>query len=306
MHIGTDKDYAIQRISREKIADLGELYSTVYSGTHPRDHYLHKYATGYTGIEYAGFIAYTTAGRPIASLCLVPCFISYEGRRILAAQLTDGMTDPAFRKNGLFGRLEEQVVTFAKENGIQFIFGFPNQDAYPLLSKKGWVTTEIMDRFMIKVPRTIQWAINSFMQRELNMMMPGIDQEGCLNSVFANGFAGVERSQEYFQYKSYTHSKVLMNDGDKAWIAIGKHSKAIGDMEVTENGFDAMMDKILEIAEQTAVQKLFFQSSKGTWLHELFSKRYKAEPSFHVIFKMLGEGVEPEKIKFTFADIDIF
>jgi GNAT superfamily N-acetyltransferase len=305
MPIGTDMGWNIQQISKDTIKDIETLYLAVYGRKPATNNYQHKFLTGYTGVEYSGFIAYSEEGRPVASLCIIPSFISYEGNRLLAAQLVDGMTDPAFRKRGLAGLLEDEINAFAKENKFQVLFTFPNEEAYPVWTRKGWRMTEMMERFMIPVPRTMKWYISSLMKRSLGKKVPGIEQEDCHNSVFADGFAGIDRSKEYFQYKSFTYTKVLVNNGDKAWIKSG-HNLAIGDMEVTEDGFDAILKKIKAIAQQTGARKLFFQSSKGTGLHRLFSQRYKAEPSFPVLFKVFEEGVEVEKIRFTFADLDIF
>jgi GNAT superfamily N-acetyltransferase len=306
MRIGTDDStWIIKQVTRDTIADIEQLHFSVYASKPVPNHYLYKFATGYTGIDYLCLLAYTIDGEPVSSLCLVPCFISYEGRRILAAQLTDGMTALQFRKKGLAGLLVDHIVSLATEKGIQLLFGFPNEAAYPVWVSKGWKPVEIMDRFMIPVPRSMQWYISSFMKRTLSMMVPGIEQEGCNNSVFASGFAGIERSKEYFRYKSYTYTKVILNNGDKAWIKSGDNL-AIGDMEVTDKGFDEMIEKILVIAEQTGAKKVFFQASKGSWLHELFLQRYRAEPAFPVIFRTIGQDIMPEKIRFTFADIDIF
>src|SRR5690242_8573496 len=98
------KEYRIERIGPHNMADLEKLHANVYGRKPLQGHYLKKFATGYTGAEYAGFIAYD-GDKPVASLCLVPCFMTHGSKRMLTAQLTDGMTDPASRKTGLFGRL---------------------------------------------------------------------------------------------------------------------------------------------------------------------------------------------------------
>jgi hypothetical protein len=38
----------------------------------------------------------------------------------------------------------------------------------------------------------------------------------------------------------------------------------------------------------------------------LFAKHCERSDSYHVLFQDFGSPVEPERIKFTFADVDVF
>jgi len=67
-----------------------------------------------------------------------------------------------------------------------------------------------------------------------------------------------------------------------------------------------MMDALKNLAAKLGLQQVHFHASPGTSLHGLFAMRFKSIPSFPVIFKVLGEDMLTEKIKFTSADIDTF
>ncbi|MEO5561785.1 MAG: GNAT family N-acetyltransferase [Chitinophagaceae bacterium] len=302
MPTGNNTDRIIKRISADTIPDIEKLYAQVYQKKPPVNYYKNKLATSFAGIEFAGFIAYAKNGTPVASLCIIPCFISQNNLRISAAQLTDGMTDPDYRGSGLFSYLSSAILDLAKQEGIDIVFGFPNQNAYPLLLHNGWNEMERLHRFEIPVKRSVKWLINR-VSRPAKVNYE--ERTGCSNSVLADGFAGIERSKGYLLYKLFAGTGIIKADTAKAWIK-ADHDLAIGDMIVDENNFEEMIQHIQAVAVKTGAGKIHFQGSPGTSLYKLFSKRYEAIPSFPVVIKKLNPKAETDRIKFTFADIDIF
>jgi GNAT superfamily N-acetyltransferase len=308
MHIGNKADeWIIKRMSPSATEDFNCLYAAVYGRKSLPNYYHHKFGTALAGINYSGFIAYNQDDQPIASLCLTPCHISYGNERIVAAQLTDGMTHPAYRKKGLFSELENHLAQMAKDEGIAVLFGFAVSATNPLLIKKGWYESERLDRFVIPVPHSIKWFLQA-LRRKTGIRRKTAQhgsQPGCANSVLADGFAGIERNQEYLLYKSFSLTEIIATANAKAWIKTGSQL-VIGDMEVKEKDFDKTIIGIQSIAQETGASQIYFQSSKDTSLHTLFSQRYTAIPSFPVVMKKIRQGVDTARIKFTFADIDIF
>lgn len=57
---------------------------------------------------------------------------------IRACQSADTMTDPDYRGEGLFTKLARMTYLEAQKQGIQLIFGFPNENSYPGFIKLGW------------------------------------------------------------------------------------------------------------------------------------------------------------------------
>jgi len=66
------------------------------------------------------------------------------------------------------------------------------------------------------------------------------------------------------------------------------------------------MNKLSGLARKLGVAEIHFHASPQTKLHSLFAQRYQPIASFPVIFKELGDDIATDRIKFTFADIDIF
>jgi len=130
--------------------------------------------------------------------------------------------------------------------------------------------------------------------------------QGVVSSVLASGYAGVNRTTEYFQYKTYSNTAVVKIADSKIWIC-QKNGLMIGDMEaVTEVNFNTVIGKLKSLARQLGIRQIQFHTSDATALYDLFAAHYKSIPSYPMLFQDFGSAVSPEKIKFTFADIDIF
>jgi hypothetical protein len=121
----------------------------------------------------------------------------------------------------------------------------------------------------------------------------------------AEGFGGVHRDERYLKYKTYSDTQVLKIGNAKVWMKI-QNGLIVGDLEIAEQDLDEMIDALKKIAKRLGVANISFQSSPGVQLHTWFAKKYKTAPSFPIIFLDLGAGIPLDKLKFSFADIDIF
>ena len=314
-HITEKEDYRIERLSRDKIEDLAKLHEAVYAAAPANNYYDLKYDTAYTKVEYAGFIAYHPCGEPIAYYGVIPCFIEWNKEIILAAQSADTMTHPKHRFKGMFMQLANKTFELCRQLNIKLIFGFPNQNSYHGFIKLGWKKTESLECFIIPVDSLPLHSISSkigilkipyehYKKQVLKKIL--LDVNGIKNSVITDGFAGVLRSDDYVKYKTYSKTKVITIAGAKIWMT-DKHALVVGDMEdVNEKNFNNVIDELKSVAKKMGFKQIQFHSSSGTSLNHLFSGICKASPSFPVLFLDCGSPVPLEKIKFTFADIDIF
>jgi len=309
------KGYHIERLSKKNIHNLNTLHNMVYGKPRDIDYFTMKYDTAYTGVEYTGYIAYDEKQLPIAYYGVIPCFIRDKDRLYLAAQSADTMTHPKYRFKGLFVQLANLTFDLCTEEGVSIIFGFPNQNSlHGFLSKLKWQFTETMDCYIIPVgiisaegiARRIPFldkAYKSYQQQTLKKYL--LPQRGIENSVFKDGFAGVNRSALYLNYKTYHDTQVIKIGDSLLWIKI-KNGFIIGDINCREEDFDDLMDKVRRLALKLGLNEIQFHSSHQTTLSGLFAARYDAVPSFHVLFKDMGSHIPLDKVKFTFADIDTF
>jgi hypothetical protein len=309
------KEYRIVRLDKDSLKDLEKLYIAVY-GIAPAENYFYKkYDTAYTGVEYAGYIAYNRQNIPVAYYGVIPCFIRYNRANILAAQSGDTMTDPAYRYKGMFVELSKITFELCKQSGIAFIFGFPNQHSYHgAVHKLGWKLTENMYCFTVPVntvplaslSNRFPWLKKLYRKYAGSILNKyALQEKGVANSVIDDGYAGLYRGDRYLQYKTYGNTKVIRAGKAKAWISMNTNL-TIGDLALGGEDFDTTIDTIKKIAAKLGIRQVLFHACINTRLHSLFLARYKAIPSFPVLFQDLGTDVAFDKIKFTFADIDIF
>lgn len=311
----TVQEYTIVRMAEDNLKDLGRLYEAVYGRAAVPGFFLRKYDTVYTGAAWIGYIAYSLQQEPVAYYGVIPCFVEYNGQRVLAAQSADTMTHPGHRYKGMFAELSRLTFALCRETGIRLVFGFPNQHSYPGAIRMGWKETEVMDCFSISISAlplamlAARWPFLKkwhqwWMRRTLSKYAS--NEKGVASSVLTPDMAGVQRSAQYIAYKQYSGPQVWQIHKAKVWVKV-QQVLNIGDMEqVSESNFDDVMRTITAIARRLGIRHVFFHISPQTPLHRLWLERYNAIPSFPVLFQDFGAGIPLEKIKFTFADIDIF
>ena len=314
-NINEDINYRIERISNDKLKDIDILYEIVYKHKPRKDHFLKKYNTVYTGLQYIGHIAYNDENIPVAHFAILPCFIQYENELILSGQATDAMTHPSYRNKGLLEKLAQQTFEMCKANGIKFLFGFPNQNSYhPLVNKLEWKKIYNLQLFSIDVKVSpLVSALKKIRATKLSenytpevLQKYRLPENGLQNTFIKEGFSSVYRSDDYLKYKAaYSNSCVIKIENAKLWIRIN-NNLIIGDIEVQEQEFDSVIIQLQKIVKQLGLKQILFQTSAGTKVHALFASRYESKNAFPFIMLNLGSGMAADKLKFSFADIDIF
>ena len=310
------KEYTIVRLTKETLPDVAFLHKEVYGSAAAPSYFEKKYNTAFTGVEYVGYVAYNNEQVPVAYYGVIPCYIQYKDKVVLAAQSADTMTHPKHRYKGMFVELSNLTFDLCKSLGILLVFGFPNQNSYHgAVNKLGWKMTITMSCFSIPVKtlplRKIASKASLLMKlydRYCDFVLSKnlIKEKGTPNSVIKDGFAGVYRNDAFLTYKTYGFSKVLGLADTKIWVLV-KNILIVGDMEgVNESNFNEVISRLKKIAARLGLNEIQFHCSPDTSLHELFSKAYKATPSYPALCQDFGSAIDPGKLRFSIADIDIF
>jgi hypothetical protein len=307
-------EYHFKRLNKEKIKDLVKLHESVYSKSPSKGYYEKKYDTRFTGIEYVGFIAYSN-DEPIAYYGVIPCFIEWKNQKFLVAQSADTMTHPGHRYAGMFMDLSNKTFELCRLLNIHLIFGFPNQNSYHGAIKLGWKMTEKMGFFQIKIESLPLRSISNkikFLQIPYNIWKKHVlskyqkEMNGVENSVVTDGFAGLLRNEAFKNYKLYSHTIVIGIESAIIWMKL-TDVLVIGDLQgITEKNFNHVIEELKSITRKLGLKQIHFHCSPETTLYRLFNGICEPASSFPVLFQDLGSIIPLEKIKFTFADIDIF
>ena len=313
--MNNDTTYTVKRLDDKNLADIEKLHIAVYGRRPASGFFKKKYDTGFTGLNYVGYLAYNQNKVCIGYYGVLPCFIRFGGEIILAAQSGDTMTHPKFRFKGLFVELSIMAFKLCKDSGIKLLFGFPNQNSvHGAINKLGWQSAGQMDCFIIPSGAALWTRVLkkmsvfkkpfSLYQKSIlkNLTLP---QQGINNSVFEDGFAGVYRDKHFRNYKAYTPNYTLKISKSTVWLKLNQEL-LIGDIELAANDFDAVMHQLKKLAAKLGAKEIHFHTSHSTTLHKLFAERFTATPSFLALFQDFEGDTDLLNIKFTAADIDTF
>jgi GNAT superfamily N-acetyltransferase len=306
--------YTSARLNTANLCDVEQLHKVVYGRTTETGFLFKKLDTSFAGIKYLGYIAYNEDHTPISYYGVIPCFMKIGDRIALAAQSADTMTHPQYRFKGLFVELANLTFQLCRDNGIELLFGFPNQNSLPgFINKLGWKTTETMGVFVINMLLPWQKLVNKFsftrviykeyLQKQIKKYI--VPQHGFAGSVLRDGFSGICRNKDYLKYKSYDNTYTIKLGSATLWIKISQ-VLLVGDILVEPKDFNRMIDQLKIFAVKLGLKQIHFHISPGTRLYDLFSARFIPVPSFPVIFKELSGNLPLNELKFTSADIDTF
>lgn len=310
------EEYIFERISNLRLKDIKLLYRECFGEDVTMDFVEKKYNTESFGAGNIGYIAYDTAGTPAAYYGVFPCKAVVGGNVYLCAQSGDTMTHPRHRGKGLFIKLAKITYKLAKENGIRFVFGFPNDNSlHGFVKKLDWICPENFNVYKINVftfplaylctrisllrrlyRNYADFIIKSRHSRRDFFENPQIDK--------ING--GILRDKDFFEYKNYVKKDLIEIDGKCVYIKIA-NSLRIGDIEsVDEENFYNILQKLKKLARSLGCYRLIFYYSPGVRYDKYLSAKYSPQKGSPIGGVDLGSGLDLSSLKFSLADLDTY
>ncbi len=312
-------EYRIELLNDDNFKDLLPIYNNAVGNDVDVETLRKKFNTQYTGFKNVGFIAYSPQNEPAAFYGVLPCWMEYNGKRILVAQSGNTMTHTKHRRKNLFVILAEATYDYCRKIGVEMVFGFPNEFSYPGFVKKlNWTHQENIQAYITKtlcIPhiritnilkinpeKHIQWAnfVFGFLPKG-NAPFKSIQQMFCENKM--------DRSKEFFDYKTY-HSKHLVKiNGKNVWFKCNNMYVLVGDIEeCTDAEYYAIVKKLHRYCFWAGIPHLRFHISPNSHLEKLLqpiAKKY--DKSYPIGYVNLGNiDIDMKTIKFTLADYDTF
>jgi hypothetical protein len=309
--------YRLAALRGPELAPLVPLFRDAFGRDTDSEWFARKYACEQQGVAGFSCVAFAEGGEAAGSVGLLPWAVRFGDRVEVAGQLVDVSTANAHRGRGLFVRLAEHVRELCEAAGVGFLFGFPNEAAYPIwVSKLGYAHTD--DLVEYRVPVRTLWAervaqrtgplrarYERYVRRTLGGHVP--DDLVLENSLLLEGFAGVARDQAFHAYKSaFGGSRVLAVDGGRVWLKV-KRGLLIGDLEASsEADLGRTVQALRRLAARLGVHQILFQASKDTRFSPFFASRFRPFPALPVIYRNLSSQIPVDKIRYTFGDLDNF
>ncbi len=115
-----------------------------------------------------------SGGEAAALYATVPARFKVFGRDAMAVQSLDTMVDERFRGHGLFTRLARGVYQGLSDDGVPFVYGFPNGNSFHgFVSKLGWQSLDPVP-FLFR-PMSLGYVVSKFspwLGRMLRVRLP--------------------------------------------------------------------------------------------------------------------------------------
>lgn len=309
--------YRYEKITPDLIDDLIFIYRDAFGKAVDRDYIYHKQDTSAFGPSFVGYIAYSETNEPAAFYGVFPCLLSLDGTKYLAAQSGDTMTHSNHRGKGLFTQLALKTYEYCRENGVQLVFGFPNENSYPgFVRNLGWQHFDDFQIYLVRV-YTLPWVrlksmfgLSTLLHQRWTRFIAGLYPAGApfANSVIEPGIGGIDHSSDFFRYKGYGQTWLVRIAGVHVWLKADEQFLYIGDMERCDiTTFRKVISGLKNMARLMGLPHLRFQCSRGAY-HEAGFKKYgilfnRTYPIGGVNFTNV---VPIDQFKFTLSDNDTF
>lgn len=310
-------EYRFERLSDTNLKDLLFLYKHAFNENESFDFLKKKYDTSCFGLKNIGFIAYSNKNEPAAYYGVFPVKAQFNGKEILVAQSGDTMTHPNHRGKGLFITLAKKTYDLAKESGVEFIFGFPNDNSYPgFVNKLGWNHYSNINNYKLltkslpfeKVAKKFSF-FNSYYKLFVNHKLKNYLTDTAFDNSLglqSQEYGFVLHNTYYFNYKKYYQSYVVKLNGVKCWIKIDGRMW-VGDIEFcSETKFKETVSNLMRLAEKLMCSSVYFSVQEKSLYDKYLEVFAKPNSKNSVGCLNLKENANGEKFAYQSADFDTF
>jgi GNAT superfamily N-acetyltransferase len=314
-------EYNFVRLNSENFSDLIALMAVVNGSSPDVPRMKKKYDTERFGAQNVGYLAYKNGDTTAAAYYGVfPMRLLVEGKQVLAAQSGDTMTHPDHRGKGLFIELAKRTYALAKDEGIAFVFGFPNANSYPGFVKKlAWkhpYSTVAINIFAVTAPINLLAKKSAFVsrlqERWLSAMLSLFFKkvQSCPirgSSVLAAGASGVVRDQVFWDYKE--GSGAFFQSGKTVMFLKYDGDVCIGDIvsDGSDGDLASAVRKLRWASALAGVARIKTYCSPDSKLAAMLAGHGHSRESSAYGYVAFGEGSgDLDKLQFTYVDYDTF
>lgn len=306
--------YKFVPLSNENIHELIPLYRSVFNVKYSLKQIKAKYQPTYTGIYAQGHFAFHK-GKAVAFHGAIPILMRHKNEVELCAQYGDAMTLEQHIGNGLFTKLGELTDEALNKKDVRFVWGFPNQNSeYGYVNKLHWEGKERMQCYILKlnslssevVYRKTKILERKNQKRIKSALAPLTIEKKNLHSINTINYGGVDRSDSFYDYKSFSPNYFIQLNESKVWVKpLG--GLLVGDMEVKDKSSALKTVEDLKLlAKSLGLNKVVFQTSPKSELNSILNSIYRPIDSWLIGYKNFHSNFPLDKLQFTYGDLDTF
>lgn len=312
-----ENEYRIERLEDRHYRDLCSISIHAFGFDPGINYYSDKNKTDYLGHRNLGFIAYSQQGQPAAFYGVYAYPVEYNGSTHVAVQSGDTMTHPAHGGKGLFTRLAKATYDLCRQEGIEFVFGFPNKNSYPGFVKKlNWVHHENLLEYririftlpLLKLVKKIKFLnplYNLYVSLVLSLYGKFSDFG---SSLLMNDDSApfISRSELFLNYKTGNGIKKIRS-GEINFLIKLDGFLYLGDLSCPKpHNPEVIISRLKKLAFLIGADTLVFFSSPGTTQAGIFESCCKPLQGLPVGYLNFNSQLPLEKLRFVLADLDTF
>jgi hypothetical protein len=273
-----------------------------------------KYDTSYTGKSYFAHFAYASDGSPAAFFCLFPCFVRINGEKILAGQSADIITHKDHQRKGLFGILGKATEELAKNEGMNYLFAFPNSNSFPGFSRSlNWHHTGNFRLYILpakgiplyRILHKLKLGFFYKVWKKIILQFYKPKEDGFTGADFSTHKNVCWRDNSFMSYKKYNNSFVCQLDGFKVWAKIDG-SLIIGDISELVNNSTSIISEISKLCRKLGLDSFQIEVTEGSYYDQILKNDYSFTEGVPIVFKNLNNTNEKLSLTYSGADADVF
>lgn len=309
-------EYRFERVSEKYYKDLCSLSENAFGVKKQISFFQKKMDTGYLGVKHLGYIAYDKKGEAAAFYGVYPCLTEFNGKQYLAAQSGDTMTHSEHTGKGLFTLLAKMTYQLAKQEGVQFVFGFPNKNSFPGFVKKlNWTYVGNMINYHMPVNTIPLSAIfkkfhflmtiyQTYLDFTISKYLSG--RAFITNSVIQENTGGLVRNKAFTLYKKYNENYLISLGKSNAWIKIDG-DLLVGDLELSDvHDLEDVFRRLKHLSTLLGCRNILFPVSPGSIWDNFLKGKMESKAGIYIGYLDLQSGLPIENFKYVLADFDTF
>jgi hypothetical protein len=203
----------------------------------------------------------------------------------------------------------------AKQSGVEFIFGFPNDNSYPGFVKKlDWVHYANIQNYKIKtgalpfekVAKKFKFISGLYTSLFLNKIK--INGKVFENSLTAQlkDQGNILHNTDFLNYKVYYKSSIVNLNGVNCWIKVDGRMW-IGDIEFCEKTkFYETVNALIALAKKVSCSTVQFSVFENSLYDQWLKEKYKLHSKNAVGYLNLSNTYKPEQFAYQALDFDTF
>lgn len=282
------RSYRIEPLRAENFNDLVKLYNLIHPADKDMQRFSRKFDTAVFGSSPIGHLAYSTDNSIAAYYGIFPITLQHKGKAVKGAQSGETMTHPEHRNRGLFAHLAQLTIQSAKQAGIQFIFGIPNNNSKRGLEKAGWRQQGTMIEYRMTCSpslkaRAIRKLSLSYFSGYLERLVSSRRMDRVPEQFKQERAAfSVMHSIDFFRSKVHPSNHFLEFTDAFAFVKIEQYSIKLGDYRMKKGGDETRFwNELRKLGDGAGAYSVVFQLSPG--LEKEYSiprpvKRSEAQP----------------------------